>query len=55
MGDNVSRCEKIRSPLDIELKLAGLAVLAPEESERHLLMNASRVAAYEAAKLDVVT
>ena len=33
--------QKLRSPLDNELKLAGMEALAPEELERHLMLNAT--------------
>ena len=45
----------IRSPLDNELKLAGMDALVPEELARYLLLNATRRSTHEAAELEVVT
>ena len=52
----VSRYEqKIRSPLDIELKLTILEILNPEEMQRYLMLNVTRLSTYEVVKLKVMT
>ena len=46
---------KLRKQLDDELKLSGLEALVPEELERHLLLNSSRLDTYEKARAEIVT
>ena len=52
----VSRYEKkMKIKLDDEIKFAGLESLVPEELEKHLTFNSSRLRTFEDARLKVVT
>ena len=52
----VARYEKKKKrPLDEDLKISGLEALAPVELEQHLLLNATRLGTYEAARSELVT
>ena len=52
----MSRFEKkMKDKLDDEIKLAGLEALVPEELEKHLILNSSRLRTFEDARLEVVT
>ena len=53
---HVSRYEKkMKDKLDVEIKLAGLESLVPEELEKHLILNSNRLRTFEDARLEVVT
>ena len=52
----VSRYEKkSKDKLEDEIKLAGLEALVPEELEKHLMLNSSRLRRFEDARLAIVT
>ena len=52
----MSRYEKkIVDKLDDDIKLAGLESLVPEELEKHLILNSSRLRTFEDARLKVAT
>ena len=52
----VSRYEKkLKHKLGDEIKLAGLEALVPEELEKQLILNSSRLRTFEDARLDIVT
>ena len=52
----VSRYEKkLKGMMDDEIKLAGLEELAPEELEKHLILNSNRLRTFEDARLEIVT
>ena len=45
----------LKDKLDDEIKLAGLEALVPEEVEKHLILNSSRLRMFEDVRLEVVT
>ena len=45
----------MKDKMDDEIKLASLESLAPEELEKHLILNSNRVRTFEDARLEVVT
>ena len=47
--------KKMKDKLDDEIKLAGLESLAPEELEKHLILNSNRLRTSEDARLEIVT
>ena len=52
----VSRYEKrLKNKMDDEIKLAGLEALVPEELEKHLILNSSRLRTFADARLEIVT
>ena len=52
----VSRYEKkLMNKLDDEIKLTILKALAPEELEKHLILNSNRLRTFEHARLEIVT
>ena len=46
---------KMKKEMDGELKLAGLESLVPEELERHLMLNATRIDTYALARVEIIT
>ena len=53
---HVSRHEKkLKDKLEDEIKFAGLEALVPEELEKHLILNSTRLRTFEDARLEVVT
>ena len=50
-----SMWEKLKDKLDDETRLAGLEALLPEEHEKHLFLNSTRLRTFEDARLEVVT
>ena len=52
----LSRLEKkLKDTLDDEIKLAGLEALVPEELEKHLILNSSRLRTFDDARFKLVT
>ena len=52
----MSRYEKkSKNMMNDEIKLAGLEALVPEELEKHLILNSSRLRTFEDARLEIVT
>ena len=47
--------KKMKDKLDDAIKLAGLESLVPEELEKHLILNSSRLRTFEDVRLEVVT
>ena len=53
---HVSRHEKkLKDKLEDEIKFAGLEALVPEELEKHLILDSTRLRTFENARLEVVT
>ena len=52
----MSRCEKkLKGKMDDEIKLAGLEALVPEELEKHLILNSTRLRTFEDARSEIAT
>ena len=52
----VSRDEKkLKNKMNDEIKLAGLEALVPEELEKHLILNSSRLRTFEDVRLEIGT
>ena len=52
----LSRLEKkLKDTLDDKIKLAGLEALVPEEQEKHLILNSSRLRTFDDARFKLVT
>ena len=47
--------KKLKGKMDDEIKVAGLEALVPEELEKHLILNSSRLGTFEEARLEIVT
>ena len=47
--------KKLKDKLEDEIKFAGLEALVPEELEKHLILNSTRLRTFEDACLEVVT
>ena len=45
----------MKDKLDGEIKLVGFESLVPEELEKHLILNSSRLRTFEDARLEIVT
>ena len=45
----------MKDKLGDEIKLAGLEALAPEELEKHLILNSNRLRTFEDTRLEIVT
>ena len=51
----VGRYEKLKGKMDDEIKRAGLESLVPEELEKHLIFNSTRLRTFEDARSEIVT
>ena len=47
--------QKLKSKIEDEIKLAGLDAPAPEELQKHLILNSNRLRTFEEARLEIVT
>ena len=47
--------KKLKNEMNDEMKLAGLEALVPEELEKHLILNSSRLRTFEDARREILT